>query len=98
MSPSDSALNSDSSDDFSAEDRPVLPMLSSSSSQDKFDDIFSVDNDVNILSTSDDVDVPLDARLERRIVRWQVHGSLLKDVFDTRVNHSLYCSNLPLDT
>ena len=90
-------MNSDSSDDFSDEDRPFLAMLSSSSPQDEFDAIFSVDSDVNILSSSDDVDVLLDARLKMRIVRWQVHGSLLEDVFDTCVNHSLHCSNLPLD-
>ena len=59
MSPSDSEVKSDSSDDFNDEDRPVLAMLSSSSSPDKFDAIFSVDSDVNISSSSHDGDVPL---------------------------------------
>ena len=95
MSSSDSELNSDSSDDFSDEDRPILATLSSSSSEDEFDAIFSVDSALNISSPSDDVDVALDARLERRVVRWQVHGSLLEDVLDTSVNHSLHWSNLP---
>ena len=40
MSSSDSELNSDSSDDFSDEDRPFLGMASSSSSEDEFDAIF----------------------------------------------------------
>ena len=97
MSSSDSELNSDSSDDFSDEDRPFLAMLSSSSSEDEFDAIFSVDSDLNITSLSDDVDVPLDARLERLVVRWQVHGSLLEDVLDTSVDHSLHWSNCPLN-
>ena len=39
MSSSDSELNSDSSDDFSDEDRPFLGMASSSS-EDEFDAIF----------------------------------------------------------
>ena len=74
MSSSDSELNSDSSDDFSDQDRPFLAMLSSSSSEDEFDAIFSVDSDTNVSYLSDDVHVPLDARLERLVVRWQVHG------------------------
>ena len=89
-------MNYESSDDFSNEDRPVLAMLSSSSSEHEFDAIFSVLSALNISSSSDGVDVPLDARLERRVVRWQVHGSLLEDVFNTSVNHSLHWSNLPL--
>ena len=97
MSSSDSELNSDSSDDFSNEDRPVLAMLSPSSSEDEFDAIFPAHSALNISSTSNDVDVPLDARLESRDVRWQVHGSLLEDVIDKSVNHSLHWSNLPLD-
>ena len=96
MSSLDSELNSDSSDDFSDEDRPVLAMLSSSSSEDEFDTILSVDSALSMSSSSHDVDIPLDARLERRGVRWQVHGSLLEDVFDTSVNHSLRWLNLPL--
>ena len=51
---------------------------------------FSVDSVSNMSSSSDNVDVPLDAHLDRRVVRWQVHGSLLEDVFDTSVNHSLH--------
>ena len=88
-------MNSDSCYDFSDEDRPILSMLSSSSSVDEFDAIFPVNSALNMSSSSDDVDIPLDARLERRVVRWQVHGSLLEDVFDTSVNHSLHWSNPP---
>ena len=51
MSPSDSELNFDSSDDFSDEDRPVLAMLSSSSSKDELDAMFSVDSDVHVSSS-----------------------------------------------
>ena len=74
-----------------------LAMLSSSLSEGEFDASFSVDGDLNISSLSDDVDVPLDARLERRVVRWRVHGSLLEDVFTMSVDHSLHWSNLPLN-
>ena len=41
--------------------------------------------------------MPLDARLERRVVRWQVHRSLLEDMFDTSVDHSLHLSKLLID-
>ena len=88
-------MNSDSSDDFSDEDRPILSMLSSLSSEDEFDTIVSVDSALNISSSSDGTDVPLKSRLERCVVRWQVHGSLLEVVFATSVNHGLHWSNLP---
>ena len=52
---------------------------------------------MNTSSLSDDVDVPLDARLERRVVQWQVHRSLLEDMFDTSVDHSLHLSKLLID-
>ena len=90
MSSSDSELNPDSCDDFSDEDRPILSMLTSSLSEDEFDPIFSVDSALIMSSSSDDIDVPLDARLERRVGQWQVHGSLLEDVFGTSVNHSVH--------
>ena len=52
-------------------------MLSSSSSKDDFNVIFSIDTDVHISYLSHDVVVLLHARLERRGVRWQVHGGPL---------------------
>ena len=71
---SDSESTSDSSNDFSDEDRPFFAMLDSSSSDDEFDALFS-DSDENISSSSDDEDMPSssdeDAQLdhESRVVR-----------------------------
>ena len=72
-------------------------MLQSSSTEGDFDAIVSDDSDLNISSSSDSVDVPLDARFERRVVLWEVHCSLFEDVFDKSFDHSLHWSNLPLD-
>ena len=71
---SDSESTSDSSNDFSDEDRPFFAMLDSSSSDEEFDALFS-DSDEQISSSSDDEDMPSssdeDAQLdhERRVVR-----------------------------
>lgn len=66
----------------------ISQFLDSSSSADEFKALFSDNSDEDVSSSSDDDNVPLDARLERRVVRWQVHALLLADVFGTNVDHN----------
>ena len=50
-----------------------------------------------MFKSSDEYNVPLDARLAKRVVRWQVHGSLMADVFDTFGDQNQHWLSLPLD-